>query len=124
MKIAMPKKILSSKRSCSLRFTGLHVFNRWFWQVVKEMPMDKQRRLLLFVTGSDRMPIGGLAEMTFKIAKMTSNRCKIDDLYVSREKNFSLNISCVLIFILDYRCHIHGMRSMWSIGSPSFFFSF
>jgi hypothetical protein len=44
------------------------------------MPSDKQRRLLLFVTGSDRMPIGGLSEMTFKIAKITSNRSNIDDL--------------------------------------------
>lgn len=55
-------------------------FSRWFWQIVKEMPSDKQRRLLLFVTGSDRMPIGGLSEMTFKIAKVTSNRCPVDAL--------------------------------------------
>ena len=44
------------------------------------MPAEKQRRLLLFVTGSDRMPIGGLTEMTFKIAKITSNRCSVDAL--------------------------------------------
>lgn len=44
------------------------------------MPMDKQRRLLLFVTGSDRMPIGGLNEMTFKIGKIASNRSNINDL--------------------------------------------
>ncbi|CAF3189557.1 unnamed protein product [Rotaria socialis] len=55
-------------------------FIKWFWQVVEEMSSDKQRRLLLFVTGSDRMPIGGLSEMTFKIAKISSNRCNIHDL--------------------------------------------
>ncbi|CAF5208708.1 unnamed protein product, partial [Rotaria magnacalcarata] len=54
-------------------------FIKWFWQVVEEMPSDKQRRLLLFVTGSDRMPIGGLTEMTFKIGKISSNRCNIHD---------------------------------------------
>jgi E3 ubiquitin-protein ligase HECTD2 len=54
--------------------------SRWFWQVVEEMPSDKQRRLLLFVTGSDRMPIGGLSEMTFKIAKVSSKGSNINDL--------------------------------------------
>jgi len=44
------------------------------------MPSDKQRRLLLFVTGSDRMPVGGLTEMTFKITKMTSSRCQTENL--------------------------------------------
>jgi E3 ubiquitin-protein ligase HECTD2 len=58
----------------------LIVLFRWFWQVVEEMPSDKQRRLLLFVTGSDRMPIGGLNEMTFKIGKISSNRCNINEL--------------------------------------------
>ncbi|CAF3337309.1 unnamed protein product [Rotaria sp. Silwood1] len=56
-------------------------FIKWFWQVVEEMPSDKQRRLLLFVTGSDRMPIGGLSEMTFKIAKISSNKCNINDFF-------------------------------------------
>ncbi|CAF3910605.1 unnamed protein product [Rotaria sp. Silwood2] len=56
-------------------------FIKWFWQVVEEMPSDKQRRLLLFVTGSDRMPIGGLCEMTFKIAKISSNKCNINDFF-------------------------------------------
>ncbi|UJR25736.1 hypothetical protein I4U23_007086 [Adineta vaga] len=55
-------------------------FIKWFWQVVEEMSSEKQRRLLLFVTGSDRMPIGGLSEMTFKIAKVSSNRCKVNEL--------------------------------------------
>ena len=58
----------------------IHEYSRWFWQVVEEMPSDKQRRLLLFVTGSDRMPIGGLSEMTFKIAKIPSTRPNTNDL--------------------------------------------
>jgi E3 ubiquitin-protein ligase HECTD2 len=58
----------------------LQISSRWFWQVVEEMPPDKQRRLLLFVTGSDRMPIGGLSEMTFKIGKVSSKGSNINDL--------------------------------------------
>lgn len=36
-----------------------------------------QKSLLLFATGSDRIPIGGMAEMTFKIS-----RTEDADLYV------------------------------------------
>ena len=63
----------------SHRYDAFVVF-RWFWQVVEEMSSEKQRRLLLFVTGSDRMPVGGLSEMTFKIAKVSSNRYNMNDL--------------------------------------------
>jgi hypothetical protein len=79
MKIAIPMKILSSKFTFIFPRKSKIIF-RWFWQVVEEMPSEKQRRLLLFVTGSDRMPIGGLSEMTFKIAKISSNRCNINEL--------------------------------------------
>jgi hypothetical protein len=58
----------------------LYLIIRWFWQVVEEMSPEKQRRLLLFVTGSDRMPIGGLGEMTFKIGKFAANRNNTNDL--------------------------------------------
>ena len=45
-----------------------------------------QKKFLLFTTGSDRVPVGGMQEMTFKISKL-----KV--LY----NNFQLN-SCHLIF--------------------------
>ncbi|XP_076467951.1 putative E3 ubiquitin-protein ligase HECTD2 [Babylonia areolata] len=43
---------------------------RYFWDVVLHMPLDMQKKLLLFATGSDRVPIGGMGEMTFKISRI------------------------------------------------------
>jgi len=34
------------------------------------MPLEMQKKLLLFATGSDRVPIGGMGEMTFKISRI------------------------------------------------------
>lgn len=42
---------------------------RGFWDVVLNMSVSNQKRLLLFTTGSDRIPIGGMAEMQFKITR-------------------------------------------------------
>ncbi|GLC35097.1 hypothetical protein PLESTM_000279200 [Pleodorina starrii] len=36
---------------------------RWFWEVVHALPPASQKRLLFFVTGSDRVPIKGLAHL-------------------------------------------------------------
>ncbi|XP_069757397.1 NEDD4-like E3 ubiquitin-protein ligase WWP2 isoform X1 [Narcine bancroftii] len=36
---------------------------QWFWQVIKEMDNEKQIRLLQFVTGTCRLPVGGFAEL-------------------------------------------------------------
>ncbi|XP_077424063.1 NEDD4-like E3 ubiquitin-protein ligase WWP2 isoform X1 [Vanacampus margaritifer] len=35
----------------------------WFWQVVKEMDNEKRIRLLQFVTGTCRLPVGGFSEL-------------------------------------------------------------
>jgi len=43
---------------------------RHFWEVLLGMSDEMQRRFLLFSTGSDRMPIGGMSEMTFKITRI------------------------------------------------------
>ena len=51
-------------------FTANDQTIRHFWEVVISMPDTIQRRFLLFCTGSDRMPIGGLSEMTFKITRV------------------------------------------------------
>ena len=32
-----------------------------------------QKKFLLFTTGSDRVPVGGMQEMTFKITKLKVN---------------------------------------------------
>ncbi|GFR45089.1 hypothetical protein Agub_g6465 [Astrephomene gubernaculifera] len=36
---------------------------RWFWEVAHALPPASQKRLLFFVTGSDRVPIKGLAHL-------------------------------------------------------------
>uniref|UniRef100_A0A914V3A1 HECT-type E3 ubiquitin transferase n=1 Tax=Plectus sambesii TaxID=2011161 RepID=A0A914V3A1_9BILA len=43
---------------------------RHFWDLVLKLPEKHQKRLLGFVTGTDRIPAGGMKEMTFKITKM------------------------------------------------------
>uniref|UniRef100_A0A671S4B9 E3 ubiquitin-protein ligase n=1 Tax=Sinocyclocheilus anshuiensis TaxID=1608454 RepID=A0A671S4B9_9TELE len=59
----------------------------WFWQVVKEMDNEKRIRLLQFVTGTCRLPVGGFAELIGsngpqkfcidKVGKETWLQCKI-----------------------------------------------
>ncbi|XP_067657511.1 probable E3 ubiquitin-protein ligase HECTD2 isoform X1 [Haliotis asinina] len=44
---------------------------RYFWDMVTSMPMELQKKLLLFATGSDRIPIGGTQEMQFKISRIS-----------------------------------------------------
>ncbi|XP_069974942.1 probable E3 ubiquitin-protein ligase HECTD2 [Penaeus vannamei] len=41
---------------------------RWFWEVINEMTIAQQKRFLLFTTGSDRIPVGGMGEMSFKVS--------------------------------------------------------
>ncbi|XP_073461973.1 NEDD4-like E3 ubiquitin-protein ligase WWP2 [Aquarana catesbeiana] len=36
---------------------------QWFWQVVKEIDNEKRIRLLQFVTGTCRLPVGGFSEL-------------------------------------------------------------
>lgn len=40
---------------------------KWFWEVVAGWTEAKQRKMLTFVTGSDRVPIAGLSSMKFVI---------------------------------------------------------
>ncbi|KAJ3188690.1 putative E3 ubiquitin-protein ligase [Gaertneriomyces sp. JEL0708] len=39
-----------------------------FWQIVDEMPVEGKRKLLLFVTGTDRIPANGIENLPFKIS--------------------------------------------------------
>ncbi|KAI0216959.1 putative E3 ubiquitin-protein ligase HECTD2 [Lamellibrachia satsuma] len=43
---------------------------RHFWDVVMGLSKNMQKRLLRFATGSDRIPIGGMKEMQFKITRV------------------------------------------------------
>ncbi|XP_053307189.1 probable E3 ubiquitin-protein ligase HECTD2 [Spea bombifrons] len=42
---------------------------RHFWDVVLGFPLELQKKLLHFATGSDRVPVGGMADLNFKISK-------------------------------------------------------
>ncbi len=47
----------------------------WFWDILNnEFESSQQKRLLLFATGSDRIPIGGIREMSFKIIRVESSK--------------------------------------------------
>jgi hypothetical protein len=49
---------LSRTTSCIMQVIG------WFWSVVHSWDMARQRRMLAFVTGSDRVPIRGLRALS------------------------------------------------------------
>jgi ubiquitin-protein ligase E3 A len=50
-------------------FTNTTEAVRWFWNAVHEMDLEDKRRLLQFTTGSDRIPVGGLAKLKLIIAR-------------------------------------------------------
>ncbi|XP_035713374.1 probable E3 ubiquitin-protein ligase HECTD2 isoform X1 [Folsomia candida] len=41
-----------------------------FWSVLISLPLELQKKFLLFTTGSDRIPVGGMGEMNMKISRM------------------------------------------------------
>ncbi len=41
-----------------------------FWEAMLGMSQALQKKFLFFTTGSDRIPIGGMSEMQFKITKV------------------------------------------------------
>jgi len=40
-----------------------------FWQIVRSFSEIQKKQLLAFVTGSDRIPLGGMAKLKFIIVK-------------------------------------------------------
>ncbi|XP_073997880.1 probable E3 ubiquitin-protein ligase HECTD2 isoform X3 [Rhodnius prolixus] len=40
-----------------------------FWEVLISLDEDLKKKFLLFTTGSDRVPVGGMGEMTFKVTR-------------------------------------------------------
>lgn len=41
---------------------------KWFWELFEEASPQDQRKLLLFITGSDRIPAGGAAALSIRIS--------------------------------------------------------
>ncbi|KAJ3051954.1 hypothetical protein HK097_007043 [Rhizophlyctis rosea] len=46
-----------------------HYVIEWFWDIVHEMNLEKKKKLLEFVTASDRVPAKGLGGLTFVIQR-------------------------------------------------------
>lgn len=42
---------------------------RWFWDVVHSFSLEQKKQLLMFTTGSDRIPVGGFSKLKLIIAK-------------------------------------------------------
>lgn len=47
---------------------------RWFWEYLEALSFKEQRKFLLFVTGSDRVPATGLQNLNFKITRLSNGR--------------------------------------------------
>lgn len=43
---------------------------KWFWEYVAELTYKQQKKLLLFITGSDRVPATGIQNLTLKISRL------------------------------------------------------
>ena len=56
---------------------------RFFWGVVSVMSAKEQRKLLQFVTGSNRVPVGGVSSIKFKISKLPFPSSTSTNMYVS-----------------------------------------
>ncbi|KAF2804650.1 uncharacterized protein BDZ99DRAFT_149681 [Mytilinidion resinicola] len=53
-------------------YTASHPTVLAFWDLVETFDLDDKRRLLEFVTASDRVPVGGAAKMQFAIVRSTA----------------------------------------------------
>lgn len=43
---------------------------KWFWEYVSGLTYKQQKKLLLFITGSDRVPATGIQNLTLKISRL------------------------------------------------------
>ena len=42
---------------------------RWFWEIVHSFSLEQKKQLLMFTTGSDRIPVGGFSKLKLLIAR-------------------------------------------------------
>jgi hypothetical protein len=50
-------------------YSASHPVVQWFWQTLHTFPTDLKRKFLLFLTGSDRVPLAGLAALRLIIQR-------------------------------------------------------
>ncbi|XP_045467862.1 probable E3 ubiquitin-protein ligase HERC4 isoform X2 [Harmonia axyridis] len=55
-------------------FSSSHQTIRWFWEVIHEMSLANKKKFLLFLTGSDRIPIQGMKAIKIIIQKTNDDR--------------------------------------------------
>lgn len=60
-------------RTALVNLSILNYVFRWFWEIVHNFTLEQKRQLLMFTTGSDRVPVGGLAKVKLIIAKNGSD---------------------------------------------------
>lgn len=53
-------------------YTSTHPTVRLFWEVFHEFPLEKKKQFLLFLTGSDRIPIHGMESLRIVIQSTTA----------------------------------------------------
>ncbi|KAJ3095979.1 hypothetical protein HDU97_006328 [Phlyctochytrium planicorne] len=46
-----------------------HVVIKWLWEICHAMPVEQKKKLLMFVTASDRVPLKGLGNLTFVVQR-------------------------------------------------------
>lgn len=66
-----------------------------FWKIVREFSETQKKQLLAFVTGSDRIPLGGLAKLKFIIVKNGPD----SDRYVSTAKLNTFAVPIKVVFM-------------------------
>ena len=47
----------------NLNLIKKYVSSRWFWEVFHELSIEDKKKFLLFLTGSDRVPIQGMRDI-------------------------------------------------------------
>ncbi|CAH0763694.1 unnamed protein product [Diatraea saccharalis] len=47
---------------------------RWFWEVFHELTLEDKKKFLLFLTGSDRVPIQGMKDIKIRIQPVADDR--------------------------------------------------
>ncbi|ODV96705.1 hypothetical protein PACTADRAFT_48527 [Pachysolen tannophilus NRRL Y-2460] len=48
----------------------------WFWEYVETLNYKQQKKLLLFITGSDRLPATGIQSLNFKITLLNGSKSR------------------------------------------------
>lgn len=55
---------------------------QWLWDTVCELSIERQRAFLAFVTGSKRTPVGGLADLRFRVQRSGPDTDKLPTAHV------------------------------------------